>query len=619
MTVSKDVTLKVKLTGDEEVDAKLLGIAAAADRAARKIKASNEGSGKSVGLLERHVDSLGKTSDRTASRLLKVAKLGASGTSSVLKAVGTVGKFGAIAGGIGVAGGAAGIVGVAGSAIAGASGLAAGAFEAVNFAAKHGSEAAKGAMKQMTDLEGAAKGALTTLGTALAPAVSAIASALSKALPALETALKPLGPELAKTMGPFATALAKLVPEFATILVKMAPSMMKLATASLPLVGDVAKGLGAAMTFLFNEVLKIGQWFSKNKKTIGDVFKTAVGDAKDFYKALKPILEVSFSVLKGAFNDIKSVVEWFGKHKDEAEALAIGVGAVAIALFGVAAAEGAVALATAALSLVLDAIGIGEIIILVSLLALGIIELVKHFGAVKHAVSVAFDAVKHAVSDAIGFIRDHWKLILSILTGPPGAAVIYIISHFQQIVTFIKSIPGKIASVAKTMWDGMKHAAGNAADWIWSKMKWLVNQIVSFFKSIPSRIGHLGSSILHDVTSGLGHAITSILPNQGGVVHKYMGGPVGTDSVPAMLTPGEGVLSRAAMQQIGQAGLTRLNMGMGGGGEEINIRINPGTTVVKIGARELAEAVTQYALERAARGPSSLIGGALATNVSGVA
>ena len=51
-----------------------------------------------------------------------------------------------------------------------------------------------------------------------------------------------------------------------------------------------------------------------------------------------------------------------------------------------------------------------------------------------------------------------------------------------------------------------------------------------------------------------------------GVQYLDMGGfiPRGTDTVPAMLTPGEGVVNRTGMARLGQAGLRDLNRGGGG-------------------------------------------------------
>lgn len=103
----------------------------------------------------------------------------------------------------------------------------------------------------------------------------------------------------------------------------------------------------------------------------------------------------------------------------------------------------------------------------------------------------------------------------------------------------------------------------------------------------------------------------------GGVVtakgprHLQGGGPIGSDYVPAWLSPGEGVLNRVAMSNIGAGGLYAMNSGMGYG----NITIEPAPVILYLDGRILARAVLQQALRKAARGPSTLVGGALTTNV----
>ena len=65
---------------------------------------------------------------------------------------------------------------------------------------------------------------------------------------------------------------------------------------------------------------------------------------------------------------------------------------------------------------------------------------------------------RDGVNAAFSWIKNNWPLLLSILTGPIGAAVIYIIRHFNEVVDFVKGMPGKIASAASGMWDGITDA-----------------------------------------------------------------------------------------------------------------------------------------------------------------
>jgi hypothetical protein len=136
--------------------------------------------------------------------------------------------------------------------------------------------------------------------------------------------------------------------------------------------------------------------------------------------------------------------------------------------------------------------------------------------------------------------------------------------------------------------------------------------------------GHVGGAL---------HALSFGALNTGGVVeahqesrpakHLFTGGPAGTDTVPGWLTPGEDVLSRAGATVlngvVGQRGLTQLNAGMnpfqggGGLGGSQNITITPGVAEFRVDGKVLAKAVVQYTLNRAARGPASLVGGSLVT------
>ena len=73
--------------------------------------------------------------------------------------------------------------------------------------------------------------------------------------------------------------------------------------------------------------------------------------------------------------------------------------------------------------------------------------------------------------------------------------------------------------------------------------------------------------------------------------------PRGTDTVPAMLTPGEGVVSRAGMQSLGSAGLSALNRGDSlGSPTTAPITINHTWTISAIDSRDLRTKVEKEIL-----------------------
>jgi hypothetical protein len=76
------------------------------------------------------------------------------------------------------------------------------------------------------------------------------------------------------------------------------------------------------------------------------------------------------------------------------------------------------------LDFALDANPIGLIVIGIALLVAGFVLLGGHLSAVGHAFSVTWNAIKTGASEVIGFLAAHWPLILAILTGPFGLAVL---------------------------------------------------------------------------------------------------------------------------------------------------------------------------------------------------
>ena len=83
---------------------------------------------------------------------------------------------------------------------------------------------------------------------------------------------------------------------------------------------------------------------------------------------------------------------------------------------------------------------------------------------------------KHAITGVFDWLKDNWKLLLAIITGPIGLAVLVIKDHwttikddakdavhwitdkFGSLLGFFKSLPGKLAAAAKGLFDGIGNA-----------------------------------------------------------------------------------------------------------------------------------------------------------------
>jgi phage-related protein len=157
---------------------------------------------------------------------------------------------------------------------------------------------------------------------------------------------------------------------------------------------------------------------------------------------------------------------------------------------------GASKLAAAAqwlLNAAMEANPIGLIIVAIVALVAAFVLLWTHSETFRRIVTAAFDAVKGAALAAFGWIKDHWPLLLAILTGPVGIAVLMIVTHWKQIKStfgdaldgirglwgdfmgFLRGLPGKIGSALGGMWNGISGG-----------FKGVLNDVIDIWNSMPS-------------------------------------------------------------------------------------------------------------------------------------
>jgi hypothetical protein len=101
----------------------------------------------------------------------------------------------------------------------------------------------------------------------------------------------------------------------------------------------------------------------------------------------------------------------------------------------------------AVLNVVLTANPIGLIILAVVGLAAAIVVAYKRSETFRRIVNAAFSGALRVIRAVWGWIKSNWPLLLAIITGPVGLAVRFVVTHFGQIVAFVRSIPGKIKAV----------------------------------------------------------------------------------------------------------------------------------------------------------------------------
>jgi len=157
--------------------------------------------------------------------------------------------------------------------------------------------------------------------------------------------------------------------------------------------------------------------------------------------------------------------------------------------------------------------------ILTGPIGLAVAFIVQHWQDIVHGTESAFDAVTHAVSTAIDWVKSHWPLLLAILTGPIGLAVLYIVNHWHQITSATADLYHSVIAWVKRLF----------GDFIDTERSGFGN-LIGMFRALPGRIlsavGNLGSLLYNSgqkVIQGLINGVTSMVGAVGNAISNVVG------------------------------------------------------------------------------------------------
>ncbi|MGZ4663586.1 MAG: hypothetical protein ACXV5Q_00670 [Frankiaceae bacterium] len=351
--------------------------------------------------------------------------------------------------------------------------------------------AGKGFGGTIARLKDTVSDAFRDIATRALPALSKVADFLAQALPGA----------ISFVSGAFGTLAKAAAPAFGAI-----SSFLKTFTgneASVATFGDVISQVGGAFK-LFGQVIggnqqafetlvqgDFGQ-FGEILAGIGTAVRKVVSVFRDDLipalrntaKALTPFVIVAIkavgvgvAALVVAFAGVAKVLVpltgFLRDHKTIAGALAVVVISLVAAfkiyktyLAAVALATKAYAAVQAELNIVLDANPIGVIIVALAALAAGIIYAYTHSETFRKVVKTALDAVKTAAEFVFNFFKDHWPLLLGILTGPFGLAIGLIIQNFDAVKRVAKTVLRFVADKFLDFAGTAIHAAAAAFGWV---------------------------------------------------------------------------------------------------------------------------------------------------------
>lgn len=140
------------------------------------------------------------------------------------------------------------------------------------------------------------------------------------------------------------------------------------------------------------------------------------------------------------------------------------------------------------------------------------------------AIRAHWDTITAAVGSVIGWIRDNWKTLLAILTGPIGLAVLAISRHWDTInagiaamknwiraqvdgiVSFFVALPARIRGPVAAGWAFIRTGISAAKTWVAAR----VNDIVATFRRLPGRIGSALARVAATITAPFRRAFNGI-------------------------------------------------------------------------------------------------------------
>lgn len=309
------------------------------------------------------------------------------------------------------------------------------------------------------------------------------------------------------------------------------------------------------------------------------------------------------------------------------------------------------ALATAAAWVAANATMLLGIGLIVAAVAAAVILIVTHWHDIVHGVEVAWNAVYGFISkiirDVISFVRSHWVLIVELITGPLGIAVVQIVKHWHtiekwfkdgvkaveravswfaglpgmfgrwiasaasavwregarflrwystlsgKILGWLSGLPGKMLSVGENIVKGIWNGISNAAGWLANKIGGFASGILGdiasgFGLGSPSKYTHQHGLMLG---AGLGNGLLASLPRIMSAVRTVTRSVLGGTSGLSVSAGGHGVGSALAASAIGSAG-------GGGGNTYITVDVHgnyvlsdaeAGRLAAKIGSQVTAE------------------------------
>ena len=329
-----------------------------------------------------------------------------------------------------------------------------------------------------------------------------------------------------------------------------------------------------------------------------DEFKESVG------AAVMPII----SKLLPAF---KKIGDWISSHVNLIVTLGLVFGGIAAAIWltnAAIVAWNAITAVTAAVNAVLATsfsalwVASGAVLILAVIAALVVLQAkFDIFGVAIDGIKAGFDAVWGAIKFAFDWVKDHWELILGILTGPFGLAALVVIKFKDDIIAFF----GNIISWVTDHWKLILAVITGPFGLAFSAILFFKDSVIGVFNGLKDLaatifdgIGGAFKGVINAVISGLEGGLNFAIKGLNTIldgIDSAAGPWVNFGSIPNVKLPRlaeGGITTGPTVAMVGESGpeaiipLSKLgSMGFGGGGANITVNVtsaNPDDVVAAL-------------------------------------
>jgi hypothetical protein len=160
-----------------------------------------------------------------------------------------------------------------------------------------------------------------------------------------------------------------------------------------------------------------------------------------------------------------------------------GIVKFAAAAEGATIAETIAAAATRAWGLAMDAL---PWVALAAAVVAAALLIIKYHTQIWHFMIRVWNDILQIIAGVWGWVKTHWPLLLGILTGPVGLAILWIVQHFGAITGAVKTVLGAVKTAWDAAWNTLKAAFRVwVVDGILTPLGWIIHGAAAAFGWVP--------------------------------------------------------------------------------------------------------------------------------------